>query len=633
MEKRSRRETIAAVAAAAVLTAGGAWFSAGFYRSAPREINSAEIVHRKPALPDITAEGGGQTEKASSGNDSREENSSPENSLPTTAVGEDSSHEKASYPSPGESSPAEETETQQQPVSRSEPVITQSPPSADAPALTIGDGSKTDREYFTTSIKNGERVGDSLYFFTVTHLIDSLELLRCDVQVNGKAQEGFAGRCRLTEGANTIRVSCSYRDKENKIYRAFRDYTVYLESERAAINTDLTDRVVYQPRLSFTAECEDGLEVRLNGGAVAGGGSYTVTLAEGENLITLTSGKQELVFTVTYIPLRELDIITDLADCTVYGEELVFTAQAVGGSSPTLTVQVNGKAVHGKEGVYTVPLTEGQNSIRLLAKDGADRAEKLFTVTALPEYDEKKLPRLESISLTDNMTVRGGSYMLSLKAEDCDGVRIYSDNIEVFCGGEQLQRRWEDASGTGYMLELRSGENSVYIRLTDDTGRQSEFFYRINCEGAAVGEEIGRVDISVRADLLGLGVLCEEDSFPLLEGETGFDTIERFLREKGFEVTGSSGYLERISMPNRFAAAAPTEEELAYLENAGIRVNNSGDPHSLGEFDYTTSSGWIFFVGGEKVSYGISSAVFAEGERIELRFSLDLGNDVRSVEE
>ena len=206
--------------------------------------------------------------------------------------------------------------------------------------------------------------------------------------------------------------------------------------------------------------------------------------------------------------------------------------------------------------------------------------------------------------------------------------------MEVACGGAAAERRWEDASSTGYLLKLHQGENSVYIKLTDSIGRQSEFFYNINCESAEEGEEVGRISIKAQADVLGLGVLCENDSYPILEGETGFDTVVRFLEENGFEVSSrgsdSSRYLARIFMPGRFAGGALTDDALAYLENAGISVNNSGDPDSLGEFDYTPASGWLYCRGGKKPSYAMSAAVFSDGEDIELRFSLDFGNDVGS---
>ena len=106
----------------------------------------------------------------------------------------------------------------------------------------------------------------------------------------------------------------------------------------------------------------------------------------------------------------------------------------------------------------------------------------------------------------------------------------------------------------------------------------------------------------------------------------------RFLHDNGFEVSSrgseNSRYLDRIYKEGRFAGGALSEEALAYTEKAGISINGGKDDDSLGEFDYTAGSGWLYSRGGRKPSYAMSAAVFADGEDIELSFSLDFGNDV-----
>ena len=644
MGENSRKGPIAAIAAAAVMMIGGAWFGVGFYRNAPREPAKAEIVHREPKLPEISASGSKKTAEDSREDSSRED-SRPESrteSSRTESNAESSAAPKEKQVLTQTESGADTviyTERTEVPQERDESsrsdsektVTDEKLPDAGTPAKTVSDGKEADREYFTTSIKDGETVSESTYFFTITHLIDDLEAVRSDVELNGALLTGYAGKCRLTEGENSIRVSCTYKDDGGRIYRAFRDYTVYLESREAPILTDLKDCTVFDPVYSFSAECENGLEVTLNGQRISGDGRYTVTLNEGENIIRLISGRQGLDFSVMYVPLQGVEIFTDLDDRTVHSEKMTFTAQAAGGKSPKLTVQLNGKTLRGNDGSYTALLKEGTNTIRLLATDSTEKTEKTFTVIFLPDEEEDRLPHIEEINLTDNMTVKGSSYSLTLRAGDCEGRRIYSDGIEVACGGTAAGFRWEDAYSAGYLLTLHPGENSVFIRLTDSIGRRSEFLYRINCEAAETGEEVGRIAISVRADVLGLGALCEDSSFPVLEGETGFDTMARFLEENGFEVSArggdSSRYLARITKQGAFAQAALTESALEYLSKAGLSVNSTSDPDSLGEFDYTPGAGWLYSRNGKKPSYAMSATVFSDGEDIQLIFSLDFGND------
>ena len=633
---KDRKSIIASAAAALMLTAGAVCFAAGFYRNAPREDTPIGIEHREAMLPEISPDGlsaDNSTPEQKDTSSRKDESSSPE-STPDTDNSRPAYDENSGSVDADNSAVVIHSQNDSQETSdddsHPQTVIVQAPDDVTNLAKTTPDGREADREYFTTSISDGETVTDSTYFFTVTHLIENLENVGCDVEVNGSLMTGFAGRVHLREGANTIRVSCTYKDAENKVYRAFRDYTVYLSSPAAEIVTDLFDREVYTPEFTFTAYCEEGLEVRLNGRLITGEDSFTVTLSEGENMIKLTSGKTTMDFSVTYIPVRTLAIITDLSSCTVYTDSITFSAKAVGGNSPKLSVLVNRKAIRGSD-TFTAPLKEGDNTIRLFAKDGNEQTEQTFTVTSLHNIDESKLPYFESINLDDGITVKGSTYTLTLKAADCDGNRLYSDNIEVVCGST-VPCKWQDASITGYILKLRGGENTVTIKLRDSTGRQNEFCYKINCETAEVGEEVGRIQISVNADLVGLGTLCESDSFPVLEGETGFDTMVRFLEENGYEVTyrgsANSRYLARISMAGRFAGAELTDKARAYLAGAGVTPNDSRDDDSLGEFDYTAGSGWMYSRNGKKPAYAMTSAVFADGERVALVFSLDLGNDM-----
>ena len=267
MAERSSMRNVLTAAAAAVICGGAALFGVRFYLDAPRAIPSAEVVHRSAQLPEVTARGGSDNpesrEDSSSSESSRDESSksdSPPDSTAVTAVYESSSSQS--------DEPRRDTVTYEYTYEEEtdpSPKIVTAPADADVPVKTVEDGTKADREYFTTSIRDGEKVADSTYFFTVTHLVPELELLRCDVELDGEVLTGDAGRLELKEGVNSVRISCTYKDSKSKVYRAFRDYTVILESRRAAILTDLTDCTVYSEDFEFYAECDDPLEVRLNG--------------------------------------------------------------------------------------------------------------------------------------------------------------------------------------------------------------------------------------------------------------------------------------------------------------------------------------------------------------------------------
>ena len=84
MADKGRLQTVLAAAAAAVICGGAALFGVGFYRHAPREIPSAEIVHRQAQLPEVTMQGGkaeDKKEEYSSSSDSSREESRPDDSV------------------------------------------------------------------------------------------------------------------------------------------------------------------------------------------------------------------------------------------------------------------------------------------------------------------------------------------------------------------------------------------------------------------------------------------------------------------------------------------------------------------------------------------------------------------------
>lgn len=677
MKTRTEKSKITAVALAAVLCFGAVFFGVRMMKNRSPQLPSAEISAQIAPLNVITAEP--EEESSQTDSSSMDECSQPSQESSQSDVSSESSQKDSSYDSSSVESPSSQassvtssreensakaqndsskapetsrTETYstsgENPAGESSAAHTEtsSAPEASSASEKITavtpepapDGKKINKQYFTTTIKNGETVTEEAYFFEVTHLDKSLKLRSCEVSVNGGEPALFAGRCTLTSGKNTIRVTCTYTDSKNSVVRAFKDYNVFLKSEKPAIETDLKNCTVHESRFTFTAEGKQGkntlpVNVGINGVKLECDGKVTVTLSEGENVITLNCGETQRIFTVNYVPLPDPDILTDLADMTVYGKALSFTASCVGDDSAKFTVQVNGKTVREEDGRYSCTLNFGTNNIRLLMR-GRITLEKNFTVTCLPEYNEAELPVLTNINISDGMEVTGNALSVRLTAQDYLANRIYSGKLILSVNGSPVTRAWEDGRETGYELTLASGENTVTVSLTDADGRQREYRYLITSKDADANTETGRISITVNADMVGLGTICSDPSFPVLSGETGFDTVERFLRDNGFEVyyrgSDSSRYLSGIGMGGRFAAASPADRARAYLEEKGISYTEDHDPNVLGEFNFTSGSGWIYKRNGQVPGYALTATVLGGGESIELFYSLDYGNDIRS---
>ena len=506
---------------------------------------------------------------------------------------------------------------------------------------------ESDIVYFKTSIKDGETVSEKLYQFTITQLQKDLKLRSTKVSVNGEEIAQFSGKCTLDEGKNIIRVQCTYTQNDNTIKRAYKDYTVYCYSENIGFSTDLTDKEVNEEQLNFYATAfydkdEISVKVMLNGNEISGNGKYSVNLSENENYITLFAEykgkKAEKNYTIKYVKPQEFGISTNLYDQTTSAESFSFYAKMLGNSeNAKMTVAVNGKSVSGADGNYNVTLKTGGNSIRIKAKDGEKSAEKVFTITYIPTADETTKPVISQINLTDEMTVRGSGFSMSLTAADCNSERIYADKIEVYVNGIYVDYDWQNSTDTGYYLPLNAGENTVEIKITDSQGRYQNYFYTINCQRVQQGEEVGKIQFQFDANVMGIPSFVQNSQVSFYEGESAMDCIKRYLEENGFscEISGDADtgyYLKRISKESAFVGTQIPAQLDSYLSQDGIGKTGISSADSLGELDFTQGSGWIISLNGKVTSYGISQVHFADGDVLRLTFTLCYGREISGAE-
>ena len=101
---------------------------------------------------------------------------------------------------------------------------------------------KVKKEYFSTTIKDGETISTYEYSFKIKHLIDSLTVEQQLVYVNEMVVTNFDGRVVLKEGANEIRISITYRTEDGQEINAQKKYTVNVDTENLFISTDLKNQ-------------------------------------------------------------------------------------------------------------------------------------------------------------------------------------------------------------------------------------------------------------------------------------------------------------------------------------------------------------------------------------------------------
>jgi hypothetical protein len=147
------------------------------------------------------------------------------------------------------------------------------------------------------------------------------------------------------------------------------------------------------------------------------------------------------------------------------------------------------------------------------------------------------------------------------------------------------------------------------------------------------GDAEGYVTVDVEKFTLGQGYLVEPVQVPLYTSDNVASVITRLLGDGNYRNTGSvesAFYLSKIKDDSTDPVNIP-----AYItENGGpSNTDNNGksDPDWLGEFDYNSMSGWMYFVNNAAASVGSSDYDPRDGDVIRWQFTVyGFGGDLGS---
>lgn len=537
-------------------------------------------------------------------------------------------------------------------TAKPDPLVTPAPEQGiDAePTAGMGDTTvSTPVVYFTTSIINGSTISTKELEFTITHKQASLAVRSTTVEVNGSEIVQFNGRVQLNEGQNSIKVTVIYADPSGKQLQVSKTYTVFVVPDELIITTDLSDRTVNQQSFSFTAYASLGsrkaaLTVTVNGESLdSASNRYKTTLDEGENTIVLAASGEgqrlEQRYTVTVELPENIEIITDLYEHEVDDPAFSFHASIIGGTERAeLTVVANGVTLTGDGDQYSCVLSRGNNLIRLKASDVDGReytqsytiAYHHYVISEAADADET-MPKM-TCNISDGMSISGSLYTLQVSAKTGTGERIYGDHISVQLNGRTLEDMWEDEQRTGYRLELSGGTNDVVITVWDYEDRYTIYRYTVNCAVVEEGSKKGTVTVIVDANVIGLGQLMSI-SVDLFEGQNAVYPVAQALEANGFEYQYSGNlsngfylaHLLKTGITNGWAIPEALED---LINEDGLMWTNSYHTDSLGEFDFTQGSGWMYSVNDVYPNYSLSECYLQDGDVVRLRFTLAYGKDV-----
>ena len=236
-------------------------------------------------------------------------------------------------------------------------------------------------------------------------------------------------------------------------------------------------------------------------------------------------------------------------------------------------------------------------------------------------------------TLEDGITQRNSRMTFDVFAKDGDGNKLPASEVTVLLNGDPVSVNWDDDTKTSYTLHFtKEGENTVVVKA-----HKSSVTYTITYVKAEPGDVVGKAVFTVEALSLGGGYIIEPCYVDIIEGENAAQALARLLEEKGFTYsnTGSleSGFYLSHIQGDALADIDPTGDSVPQalrekLEEKGFDIQARTDETSLGEFDYTSGSGWMFCLKNVFPNVGFADSYLSEGDVVRVQFTLAYGSDI-----
>lgn len=219
-----------------------------------------------------------------------------------------------------------------------------------------------------------------------------------------------------------------------------------------------------------------------------------------------------------------------------------------------------------------------------------------------------------------------------------EGDPIYSNQIEVWLNGQLVPKQTGD-SRPEYELHFEPpnvgdyAKYTVKIRAWDGKGNSTMKIYTINYHTVSEGDYLGTVQIVLDATTVGLGII-DSATYEIVQGDTAAGVVIRFLEEYGYEPVYSGSakvgfYLRSISRGDLCYGAKVPDSLWNMILRDRIQLSGHSDRDSLGEYDYTMGSGWMYSINGSVYpGRGLSEYKLSKNTTIYLRFTLAYGKDI-----
>ena len=238
---------------------------------------------------------------------------------------------------------------------------------------------------------------------------------------------------------------------------------------------------------------------------------------------------------------------------------------------------------------------------------------------------------------TEEMDTQDFLFWVSARTNP-EGEPIYSNQIEVWLNGRLVPKQTGDTRPE-YELHFEPpnvGDYATYtvkVRAWDGRGNSTMKVYTVNYHTVSEGDYLGEVRLVLDATTVGLGII-DTATYEIVQGDTAAGVVIRFLEEYGYDPVYDGNatigfYLRSISRGDLCYGAKVPERLWEMTRRDGIAAGNPADRDSLGEFDYTMGSGWMYSINGSVYpSRALSAYQLSKNTTIYLRFTLAYGKDI-----
>lgn len=352
-------------------------------------------------------------------------------------------------------------------------------------------------------------------------------------------------------------------------------------------------------------------------------------------------------------------IITDLTNCEITYDQLTqdvlhFYAYVINAPGQTLKVKLrnsatplNGRYLTGDGRNYQAALCRNEtNYFTIYRKSGSTTLQEVtYAVRYVARKADSEHPQVGEhppviVTNLDGVTETSNrNFTLTVRATAYTGSDLYASNLEVRMDGRRIT---QPTGGPVYEYALYFPDpvrgdfetHEITVRAWDNEGNSAFVSYQIVYRFVDTGDVIGTAYIVLDMTTVGLGIEDDPFVYQIRQNVPASYAVVEALEEFGYEYTtggtlDTGFYLRRISRGGMMDYYDIPENLWAKVLADGLTLTGQHDNDSLGEFDFTQGSGWMYSINGETYAgKGLSTYYLTSGDTLYLRFTLAYGKDI-----